>query len=72
MHFARNVPATIIVAVAVALAGLAGYATHLFWQQSLAVEDGEFATLRAIVEFNLRGAEERALARAEMIAAMLR
>jgi methyl-accepting chemotaxis protein len=70
MRFGRSAPAAILTTAAVVLGAFAWYAYDLLSQQQRISEQAQFAQLRAIVDFNLRSAEERALARADMVAAI--
>jgi methyl-accepting chemotaxis protein len=70
MRFRRSAPAAILLAVAVVLGAVLLTSIVLSDRQRQANERAQFEQLRAIVDFNLRSAEERALARAELIAAV--
>ncbi len=64
----RDVPAILIVAVVVVIAAMAILSNWLFGGLTASVEESQFATVEAILASSLRGAEDRALARAQMIA----
>lgn len=70
MRFRRDAPVALVAAIVVVVSG-AAFATHrLFAHLTSAMEKSQFDLMRAILSFNLRGAENRALARAEMIAVL--
>lgn len=68
MKFHVHAPAVIIGAIGLVVAASTGVASRLLSQQVAGVEDRQFQSMRAILEFNLKGAEDRALSRAELIA----
>jgi len=68
MKLRRDAPAVILGMVAFALSGLAYSANATFAAQMAGVESEKYALVRSIVEFNIQGAQDRALARAEMLA----
>ena len=68
MRFQRDAPLVLIGAIAVTVASVTVIADRLFGGMTASVEDSQFELMRSILTFNLRGAENRALARAEMIA----
>lgn len=70
MRFRRSAPAVIIGTLAVVLAAMTWVGNALFSAQVGQVEDRQFALMRAILESGLRGAEDRALARADMVASL--
>jgi methyl-accepting chemotaxis protein len=70
LKFRRHAPAVIIGAIVIAVAAITGLSNRLFTRQMDAIEAGQFEQMRAIVEFNIHGTEDKALARAEMIASM--
>lgn len=72
MKFSRNAPAVIISAIVVTTSVLAVVSANLFSRQMASIESEQLAQVRSVVEFNLKGAEERAVARAEMIASLPR
>lgn len=68
MRFRRNAPAVLIAAAVIVIAAVTAISSALFSGLIESVEAEQFKLMRSIVEFNLRGAESRALARSEMIA----
>lgn len=64
----RDIPALLIGAVLVVVTGNAFLSHWLFGGLTEAVEENQFQSLEAILTTSLRGAEDRALARAQMIA----
>jgi methyl-accepting chemotaxis protein len=68
MRFQRDAPLILIGAIAVTVASVTVIADRLFGGMTASVEESQFELMRSILTFNLRGAENRALARAEMIA----
>lgn len=68
MRVRRNAPVALIAAIVVVIAGVTAISSALFSGLVESVEAEQFKLMRSIVDFNLRGAESRALARAEMIA----
>lgn len=68
MKFRRSAPAVLIVAIITVVALSATASNRLFSGLTSSIEESQFKLMRAILEFNLRGAEGRALARAQMIA----
>ncbi len=70
MSFRRNATAALVAAVALVI-GLMAFATNrLFAGLTDATEANQFQMMQAIVEDALRGGEGRALARAELVAAL--
>jgi methyl-accepting chemotaxis protein len=70
MKFQRSAPRVLIVSVAVVVIGMAVLSNRLFSGLTSAVEQDQFELIRALWSFNLTAAENRALERAEMIAAL--
>ncbi len=68
MRFRRSAPIAIIVAIVLVVAGAATISNHLFSGMTDAVEADQFRTMGAIVETAIREAENKALARAELLA----
>ena len=68
MKFRREAPALLIGAVVVVVALLSVLSNRLFSGLTGTIEESQLELMKSILEFNLRGAENRALARAEMIA----
>ncbi|AOF92045.1 cache domain-containing protein [Sinorhizobium sp. RAC02] len=67
MTFRRSAPVALILAVVVIVAGAALVTSRLFAGMTDAVEADQFRTMQAIVETAIRDAENKALARAELI-----
>ena len=70
MKFQRSAPRVLIFSVVVVVIGMAVLSNRLFSGLTSAVEEDQFELIRALWSFNLTAAENRALERAEMIAAM--
>lgn len=70
MRFRRSAPAVLIGAVVVVVALTALLTNRLFSGLTRSVEKSQFDTMQAIIEFNLKGALDRGLSRAEMLADM--
>lgn len=70
MKLRRSAPALIIGTAILVLAGVTLWSNRMFADQMREVETAQFHLMRAIVEFNLQGGQDRALARAEMLASM--
>ena len=68
MRFRRTAPSVLIGAVAIVVVVVTMISTHLFTGMTAAVEARQFDTMQAIVSFEVASAEDRALARAEMLA----
>jgi methyl-accepting chemotaxis protein len=68
MRFRRTAPAALIAAVFVVVAVMAWVSSSLFSGLTRSVEKTRFDTMLEIVQGNLRGTEDRAIARAEMLA----
>jgi methyl-accepting chemotaxis protein len=68
MKFRRNAPPVLIAAIIAVITMLTVLSASLFDKTIDATEQSQFALMRSIWTFNLKGAEARALARAEMIA----
>jgi methyl-accepting chemotaxis protein len=69
MRLRRDAVALILGTSAVVIGGMAFSANRLFSSQMAEIEAGQFKLLRTIVDFNLQGGQERALSRAELLAA---
>lgn len=63
-------PAVIICVAGIVAIATATVASHLLSAQVAGVEEQQFKLMRAVLEFDLKGAEDRALSRAELIASM--
>lgn len=70
MKLRRSAPALIIGTAIVVIAAITLSSNRMFAQQMSGVEDDQYNLMRAIVEFNLQGGQDRALARAEMLASL--
>lgn len=70
MRFRRDAPKVLIGAVVIVVVVMAVLSNRLFSGLTSAVEQDQLTLMRSIVDFNLKGAEGRALARAEMIASL--
>lgn len=70
MTFRRNAPVTIVIAIVVVIAAATLLSSRLFAGMTDAVEADRLKVMQSIVETALRDAENRALGRAELIAAM--
>lgn len=70
MTFRRSAPATLIVAVIVVIAGLTVLSQRLFSGLTGTIEKSQFDLMQAILDDSLKQAANKALARAEMIAAL--
>ena len=70
MSFRRNAPAALIAAVIVVVAALTFLSGRLFSGLTDAVEKSQFELMQAIFDTALRDAENKALARAELLAAL--
>lgn len=68
MTFRRSAPVALILAVVVIVTAAAVITSRLFAGMTDAVEADQFRTMQAIVETAIRDAENKALARAELIA----
>lgn len=68
MTFRRSAPVALILAVVIIVAGAALVTSRLFSGMTDAVESDQFQTMQAIVETTIRDSENKALARAELIA----
>jgi methyl-accepting chemotaxis protein len=67
MKFRRNAPLTLIAAVVLVVIGMAAISNRLFSGMTGSMEQSQFDLMRSIFAFNVKGAEGRALARAEMV-----
>lgn len=70
MSLRRSAPAVLIAAAVVIVGGLTFLSNQLFSGLTDAVEQDQFALMQSIMDNALSGAEAKALARAEMIAAL--
>ena len=68
MKFRRNAPLVLISAIAIVVVAASIISSLLFTRMISSVEAKQFSLMHSIVAFNLKGAEDRALARAAMIA----
>jgi methyl-accepting chemotaxis protein len=68
MSFRRDAPKVLIGSVVLVVVLMAVLSSRLFSGLASAVEQEQLKMMRAIVDFNIKGAEGRALARAEMVA----
>ena len=66
--FRRGAPAVLIVIVIIVVVTLAFLSNRLFHNLTSAVEQNQFELMRTILRSSLRAAEDRAMARAEMVA----
>ncbi|WP_188574398.1 cache domain-containing protein [Azorhizobium oxalatiphilum] len=70
MRFGRDAPAVLIAATVVVVSALGALSYMLFNSLTDAVERGQFQLMQSIVDGALRDAENKALARAEMVAGL--
>lgn len=70
MRFQREAPKVLILAIVVVVVASAVLSNQLFSGLTTAVEQEQLQLMRSIMEFNMKGAEGRALARAEMLASL--
>jgi methyl-accepting chemotaxis protein len=68
MKFRRSAPLVLIIAIALVVVVASIISSLLFTNMISSVEAKQFSLMHSIVAFNLKGAEDRALARAAMIA----
>ena len=68
MKFRRSAPLVLIGAIAVVVVAASIISSLLFTNMISSVEEKQFSLMHSIVAFNLKGAEDRALARAALIA----
>lgn len=68
MKFRRAAPATMILAVTVVILVSAVISNRMFSGMTSSVESSQFEQMEKIVQFNVKGAANRALARAELVA----
>ena len=68
MKFRRSAPLVLISAIALVVVAASIISSLLFTNMISSVEAKQFSLMHSIVAFNLKGAEDRALARASMIA----
>lgn len=68
MRFRRDAPVVIIGSLVLVIAALTWASNAMFAAQMAAVEAAQLKQMRAILDTSLRAAEERALARAELVA----
>lgn len=67
MRFHRDAPRVIVGSLVVAIAALTWTSNAMFASQMAEVEAGQFKLMRAILDTSLHAAEDRALARAELV-----
>lgn len=70
MRFRDSAPRVLIAAIVLVVAAMALLSNRLFSGMTSAVETDQLALMRAVIDFNVKGAENRALARAELIAGL--
>ena len=70
MKFQRSAPRVLIFSVVVVVIGMAVLSNRLFSGLTSAVEQDQFELIRALWSYNLTAAQNRALERAEIIAAL--
>lgn len=70
MTFRRNAPAALIAAVALVIAALTFLSDRLFSGLTETVEKSQFELMQAVFDTAMRDAENKALARAELIASL--
>lgn len=70
MKFQRSAPRVLIFSVVVVVIGMAVLSNRLFSGLTSAIEQDQFELIRALWSYNLTAAQNRALERAEMVAAM--
>jgi methyl-accepting chemotaxis protein len=70
MKFQRSAPRVLIFSVVVVVIAIAVLSNRLFSGLTSAVEEDQFELIRALWSYNLTAAENRALERAELIAAL--
>ena len=70
MKFQRSAPRVLIFSVVVVVIAMAVLSNRLFSGLTSAVEQDQFELIRALWSYNLTAAENRALERAELIAAL--
>lgn len=70
MRFRRSAPATLIVVAIVVIGAVTFLSGRLFGGLTASVETGQFELMRSILDQSLREAADKALARAELIAAL--
>ena len=68
MKFRRSAPLVLISSIVLVIVVAAIISSFLFTRMISSVEEKQFSLMHSIVAFNLQGAEDRALARASMIA----
>src|SRR5688572_950387 len=70
MKFRRDAPIAILAPTAVVILVMTFASDRLVAGMTDRVEQERYETMESIVQFNLRGAEDRALSRAELVASM--
>lgn len=70
MRFRDSAPRVLIVAIVLVIAIVAFLSNRLFSGMTSAVEQNQLELMRAVIDFNVKGAENRALSRAELIAGL--
>lgn len=68
MKFRRSAPLVLISAIALVVVAASIISSLLFTNMISSVEEKQFSLMQSIVAFNLKGSEDRALARAALIA----
>jgi methyl-accepting chemotaxis protein len=71
MTFRRNAPAVLIAAVVIVISGLTLLSARLFSGLTASVEESQFQLMQSIVDTALRNAADEALARADIVAALV-
>lgn len=72
MRFQRNALATLLGSLVLVVGVTAFQTSRLFIENTEKIENSQYDLMKRIVEFNLRGLETRALARAELVASLPR
>ena len=72
MKFRRHAPALLIGAVILVIVAVSIVSSLIFSEMSSSVEESQFTLMKDIISFNLKSAEDRALARAAIISEMPR
>lgn len=70
MGFQRNALLTLISALLAVIVAITGLTIWLFVQNTEKAENSQYDLMKTIVRFNLQGIENRALARAELVASL--
>jgi methyl-accepting chemotaxis protein len=72
MKFRRNAPALLIGMVIVVIVAVSIISSLIFSGMTASIEKSQFTVMKDTISFNLKGAEDKALARAAIIAEMPR